>query len=166
MVFCQCYRIGFINFFYSAFLCILAYFDSSTSRIVTFFTAIYLYQIDNSGPLISPFIKITNQRSIIFLKLLIYIQIVIRLASIHRLSICIIDLPTTDNSDYRKRNRQCSVSGSTCFLASRIRIHSEVWIRIRLWIRILLSFNAKLKRKTFNPNILWLFLTFYLWKIM
>jgi hypothetical protein len=35
---------------------------------------------------------------------------------------------------------QCSGSGSTCFLTSRIRIHwSDVWIRIRLWIRILLS---------------------------
>jgi hypothetical protein len=31
------------------------------------------------------------------LKTSIYIQIVIRWASIHRLSICIIDLPTTDN---------------------------------------------------------------------
>ncbi len=95
IVLCQCYRIGFINFFYRAFLCILAYFYSSTSRIVTFFTAIYFFQIDNSGPLISHFFKITNHQSIIFLKLSIYIQIVIRLASIHRLSICIIDLPTT-----------------------------------------------------------------------
>jgi hypothetical protein len=31
------------------------------------------------------------------LKTSIYIQIVIRWASIHRLSICIIDLPTTEN---------------------------------------------------------------------
>jgi hypothetical protein len=32
------------------------------------------------------------------LKISIYIQIVIQLASIHRLSICIIDLPTTDSN--------------------------------------------------------------------
>ncbi len=41
-----------------------------------------------------------------------------------------------------RRSGSESGSGSTCFWASRIRIHkSEVWIRIRilLWIRILLS---------------------------
>jgi hypothetical protein len=40
------------------------------------------------------------------LKTSIYIQIVIRWASIHRLSICIIDLPTTDdNTCYGKTLR-------------------------------------------------------------
>jgi hypothetical protein len=42
-----------------------------------------------------------------------------------------------------------SKSGSTCFWASRIRIHfSEVWIRIRilLWIRILLSLCKNSKK--------------------
>jgi hypothetical protein len=95
MVFLSMLQNWFYKLFYRAFLCILAHFDSWTSRIVTFFTAIYFYQIDNSGSLISHFFKITNHGSIIFLKLSIYIQIVIRLASIHRLSICIIDLPTT-----------------------------------------------------------------------
>ena len=47
------------------------------------------------GPLISHIFRITNHRSLFFLKTSIYIQIVIRWASIHRLSICIIDLPTT-----------------------------------------------------------------------
>jgi hypothetical protein len=47
------------------------------------------------GPLISHIFRITNHRSLFLLKTLIYIQIVIRWASIHRLSICIIDLPTT-----------------------------------------------------------------------
>ncbi len=51
----------------------------------------------NIRPLISHFLKITNHWSI-FLKISIYIQIVIRLASIHRLSIFIIDLPTTGNT--------------------------------------------------------------------
>ena len=48
------------------------------------------------GPLISHIFRITNHRSLFLLKTSIYIQIVIRWASIHRLSICIIDLPTTD----------------------------------------------------------------------
>jgi hypothetical protein len=53
--------------------------------------------------------------------------------------------------------RQCSGSasgsgstGSTCFLASRIRIHaSEVWIRIRirLWIRIRILSSCKNNKK-------------------
>ncbi len=57
--------------------------------------------------------------------------------------------------------------GSTCFWASRIRIHlSEVWIRvwirirIRLRIRIFLS-SCKNSKKTLIPTILWLFLTFF-----
>ena len=78
----------------------MTYFDCSIFKIVTFFTAIYFSQIDNIGPLISHFLKITNHRSIFFLKISIYIQIVIRLASIHRLSICIIDSPTCAN-DYQ-----------------------------------------------------------------
>jgi hypothetical protein len=48
------------------------------------------------GPLISHIFRITNHRLLFFLKTSIYIQIVIRWASIHRLSICIIELPTTD----------------------------------------------------------------------
>ncbi len=52
----------------------------------------------NIGPLISHFFKITNHRSLFFLKISIYIKIIIRLVSIHPLSICIIDLPTTANS--------------------------------------------------------------------
>ncbi len=52
--------------------------------------------------------------------------------------------------------KQCCGSGSTCFWASRNRIHlSEVWIRIR----ILLS-SCKNSKKTLIPTILWLFLTF------
>jgi len=47
------------------------------------------------GPLISHIFRITNHRSLFLLKTSIYIQIVIRWASIHRLSICIIVLPTT-----------------------------------------------------------------------
>ncbi len=47
------------------------------------------------GPLISHIFRITNHRSLFLLKTSIYIQIVIRWASIHRLSICIINLPTT-----------------------------------------------------------------------
>ncbi len=47
------------------------------------------------GPLISHIFRITNHQSLFLLKTSIYIQIVIRWASIHRLSICIIDLPTT-----------------------------------------------------------------------
>ncbi len=41
----------------------------------------------NIGPLISHFSKITNHLLIFFLKVSIYIQIIIRLASIHRLSV-------------------------------------------------------------------------------
>ncbi len=48
-------------------------------------------------PLISHIFRITNHRSLFFLKTSIYIQIVIRWASIHRLSICIIELPTTED---------------------------------------------------------------------
>ncbi len=64
--------------------------------------------------------------------------------------------------------KQCSgsESGSTCFWASwiRIRIHqSEVWIRIRIRT---FCHHAKIVRKTLIRTILWLFLTFYLWKIM
>ncbi len=63
-----------------------------------------------------------------------------------------------------------SGSGSTRFWASRIRIHySEVWIRIRilLWIRILILLSScKNSKKTLIPTILWLFWTFYLWKMM
>jgi hypothetical protein len=45
------------------------------------------------------------------LKTSIYIQIVIRWASIHRLSICIIDLPTTDKryNGYSEREREVVV---------------------------------------------------------
>ena len=64
---------------------------------------------------------------------------------------------------------QCSGSGSTCFWASRIRIRlSEVWIRI--WIRLLrlliLLSSCKNTKKNLDSYYLWLFSTFYLWKIM
>ena len=76
-------------------MCILTYFDCSIFKIVTFLLRYIFLKSINIGPLISHCFRITNQLSIIFLKTSIYIQIVIRWASIHRLSICIIDLPTT-----------------------------------------------------------------------
>ncbi len=65
-------------------------------------------------------------------------------------------------------HRQCCGSGSgstgsTCFWASRIRIriHSS-----ELWIRILRSSCKNSKKNLDSCTILWLFLTFYLWKMM
>ncbi len=55
---------------------------------------------------------------------------------------------------------QCSWSGSSCFLAIRIRIHSsEAWIRIRLWIRIrvLLSSCKNNKKNLESYNFVTLF---------
>ena len=71
------------------------YFDCSIIKIATFLLRYIFLKSINIGPLILHCFRITNQLSIIFLKTSIYIQIVIRWASIHRLSICIIDLPTT-----------------------------------------------------------------------
>jgi hypothetical protein len=73
------------------FFCILTYFGSSMILLVRY---IFVKSI-KIGLLISHIFRITNHRTLFFLKIWIYIQIVIRLASIHRLSICIIDLPTT-----------------------------------------------------------------------
>ncbi len=73
------------------------YFDCSIIKIATFLLRYIFLKSINIGPLILHCFRITNQRSIIFLKTSIYIQIVIRWASIHRLSICIIVLPTTEN---------------------------------------------------------------------
>jgi hypothetical protein len=60
-----------------------------------FFVRYFFVKSIKIGPLISHIFRITNHRSLFLLKTSIYIQIVIRWASIHRLSICIIDLPTT-----------------------------------------------------------------------
>ncbi len=58
-------------------------------------------------------------------------------------------------------NTQCS--GSTCFWASRIRIHlSKVWIRIR----ILLSASKNSKKNLDSYCFVTSFGTFYLWKMM
>jgi hypothetical protein len=76
------------------------YFDCSIIKIATFLLRYIFLKSINIGPLISHCFRITNQRSIFFLKTSIYIQIVIRWASIHRLSICIIVLPTTDKKTF------------------------------------------------------------------
>jgi hypothetical protein len=70
--------------------------------------------------------KITNHRSIFLLKISIYIQIVIRLASIHRLSICIIDLPTS--AIFNKNSTAisaCTESTDLIFQASTKNIHQR-----------------------------------------
>jgi hypothetical protein len=67
------------------------------------------------------------------LKTSIYIQIVIRWASIHRLSICIIDLPTTGEEDWQKdgqkKLQERQVDGRTsstgCRQEQKDRLHGE-----------------------------------------
>ncbi len=75
------------------------------------------------GPLISHIFRITNHRSLFLLKTSIYIQIVIRWASIHRLSICIIDLPTTANKYEPNNFLKSNMGNKNC------RIQCWFWIR-------------------------------------
>ena len=97
------------TFDFLPFLCIFQYFDCSIIKIATFLLRYIFLKSINIGPLISHCFRITNQLSIIFLKTSIYIQIVIRWASIHRLSICIIVLPTTDKWTSRKASSEVKV---------------------------------------------------------
>ena len=85
------------TFDFLPFLCIFSILTVRFSKLLLFLLRYIFLKSINIGPLILHCFRITNQRSIIFLKTSIYIQIVIRWASIHRLSICIIDLPTTAN---------------------------------------------------------------------